>query len=477
LEESLKDNGEAPLEQQIEAIINLGDAHFGTKDLVLAKKQYEKALILSKKITALQSELNIRLKLGRIAESENRFDEAYALYDVAKESALENGFNTLYFEGTILMGKLLHREQHYESAIIALSVAYINAIQRDNLNYQQQILEVQAKTFAATEDYKNAYAIMTQLAWVESEINTRQQQKIIKELEVEYETLKKEKEILGLQETQILKDTELKRQRTIRNAFLIGFLIILVPIIALLYVYYQKIQTQSELSKKQEEINGQKVASLVREQEMKVIRATLDGQDEERKRIAQELHDSIGGNLAGIKLQLSGLDNGSGSLKTISRQLDETYQLVRDISHTLIPKKFRQHRFTQIVSEYLNSISGTGAVHIHFHPHPPEEINTLWEEVQSELFKIIQELTTNTLKHAQATKLEIHLNSYNGSTNLLFEDDGRGFDPDKNEAGIGLKNLRDRVAELQGKLHIDTKIGRGTVISIEIPTKERAHEI
>jgi signal transduction histidine kinase len=73
--------------------------------------------------------------------------------------------------------------------------------------------------------------------------------------------------------------------------------------------------------------------------------------------------------------------------------------------------------------------------------------------------------------------LEIHLNSYKGSTTLLFEDDGRGFDPDKNAAGIGLKNLKDRVGELQGKLHIDTKIERGTVISIEIPTKEKADEI
>ena len=106
-------------------------------------------------------------------------------------------------------------------------------------------------------------------------------------------------------------------------------------------MYYQKIQTQSELAKKQEEYNTEKVKSLLQEQELNLIKASIDGQDEERKRIAQELHDSIGGNLAGIKLQLSSLAQNSPALKTINSQIDETYQLVRDISHTLIPKKFK----------------------------------------------------------------------------------------------------------------------------------------
>jgi len=266
-----------------------------------------------------------------------------------------------------------------------------------------------------------------------------------------------------------LKAAELERQKTIKNAFLIGFLIILIPILGLLYVYYQKIQAQSELSKKQEEINEQKVTALKQEQELNLIKAAIEGQDEERKRIAQELHDSIGGNLAGIKLQMASLDGDSKKFNAISGQLDETYQLVRDISHTLIPKKFKQNDFTELISDYAKSISGAGELAVDFHPHPIQKINAIDEKIQMELFKIIQELMTNTLKHAGARKVDIHLSLIDKELSLLFEDNGSGFNISEISDGIGFENIKNRVGELVGRFHIDSASDRGTIISIEIP--------
>ncbi len=453
----------------INALICLGDANFNLKEFVEAKSNYEKALEGAKKFGDLAQELEVNLKLGRLAETEGDYNQAFNLYNEVKEKGLDSGITVFYFEGTIRLAHLFYKEKNYEAATAALSIAYVNAIERENLNYQKEVLETQRRTFAATGNYQNAYAVMTQLDGVTEQIRTQQQQRINKELEVQYETLQKEKAITTLQEDQIVKAAELNRQKTIKNAFLIGFLVILIPILALLYVYYQKIQTQSELVKKKEEINQQKVMALKQKQELNLIKASIEGQDEERKRIAQELHDSIGGNLAGIKLQLSSLTKGAQKYELISSQIDETYQLVRDISHTLVPKKFKQNVFTELIGEYLKSISNSTELEVYFHPHPEKEINTIKETVQMELFKIIQELMTNTIKHAKANKVDIHLSLIEDELSLLFEDNGKGFAASEVSDGIGFENIKNRVDELSGILNIDSAKNRGTVISIVVP--------
>ncbi len=454
-----------------EALIYLGDIYSNLEEYSNAEEYYKDAQEGSQKFADLKQELFINLKLGHIAELQEDFDTAFSLYKDARSRGLENGFNIIYFEGTIRMGELLYKEGNYQAAIMALTTTYVNTIERENLHYQAEVLNIQRKIFSDMGDYQNAYAIMTQLKAVNQQVSDQQQKKITKELEVQYETLEKEKEILSLEEAQLKKESELKRQRTIKNAFLIGFLVILFPVIALLYVYYQKLQAQSLLAKTKEEINKQKVTTLMKEQELNLIKTSIEAQDEERRRIAQELHDSIGGNLAGIKLQLSSLDSEAKGITDVSNQLDETYQLVRDISHTLIPKRFIQNEFTSLVRGYTKSISDTGKLQIDFHPHPEETINQMDDTIRMEIFKVIQELLTNTIKHADATKVDIHLNAFEEQLHILFEDNGKGFLVTNIVDGIGFKNIKQRLTDLSGTLHIDSVIDRGTVISIEIPIK------
>lgn len=449
-----------------EALIVLGQTHLHTEDYEKAEVHFEEALKMANQFDDLEMELIASLEKAKLAEAKKDFGVAFQGYEGTRNKAFKQGYTAVYFQGSLLLAKLYYKQEMYETANIALTFAYINAVDRENLQFQKEALEIQARCFAELDDYKNGYAVITQLFGVLNQINSKQQKALIKELEIQYETLEKEKEISELEEDQLLRAAELKRQKTIKNAFLIGFLVVLIPILALLYVYYQKIQAQSELTKKQEEINQQKVASLKQEQELNLIKASIEGQDEERKRIAQELHDSIGGNLAGIKLQLSSLTKGAKKYETINSQIDETYQLVRDISHTLIPKKFKQNAFTELIEEYTKSISGTGNLKVGFHPHPEKEINELSEKIQMELFKIIQELMTNTIKHAEASKVDIHLSLIEDELSLLFEDDGKGFSTSEISDGIGYENLKNRVTELSGTLNIDSAKNRGTVISI-----------
>lgn len=476
LKESISIYGKQQPTITYRALLQLGNAYSQKKEYDIAKNYYNSSLELAKQFKDLEAELEIKLHNAKLLEVNKEYNKAIQMYAQISNQAKAKNFNAIYYEGALLVAKLYYKLEEYNIANVGLTMAYINAVDHENLQFQRESLIIQARSFYKQEDYKNAYATMTQLFGVLNEIKDKQQREIIKELEIQYETIKKEQAISDLKEDQIKQQAELDRQKTIKAAFLIGFLVILIPVIALLYTYYQKMQAQSELAKKKEEINSQKVAALKQEQELKLIKAAIEGQDEERKRIAQELHDSIGGNLAGIKLQLASVKEKTQTLNTISGQLDETYQLVRDISHTLIPKKFRQDDFTQLIKEYTKSITSTGKLNVEFHPHPEDKINTLNEIVKMELFKIIQELMTNTLKHAKASTTDIHLNYFEDSITLLFEDNGKGFDTSKNGEGIGFKNIKSRIEKLNGTLHVDSAINRGTVVSIEIPIKNTTND-
>ncbi|WP_299604202.1 histidine kinase [uncultured Aquimarina sp.] len=447
----------------------LADTFFFKNEFSEAKSIYLEVLEGLKLYENNKIRLQTQLKLGRIDLFEKNLSHALTYFSSVKDIALESKFYDLYIDAVIQMGIVYYNQGYTQDAEIILSSAYVNTVQWNKLELQRDVINVLRNLKVADNDYENAYNLMTQYLSVSNQILKDQNKAIVKEMEVKYQTLEKEKEILALKEEQLLKESEIERQRTIKKAFLIGFLIVLLPVIALLFVYFQKLKTQIALNKSQEEVNSQRVHALMIDQELNLINATMEGQNNERKRLARELHDSIGGNLASIKLQLSGVDDQESFQSKIIKQIDETYHQVRDISHNLASKKFQDNGVSSLIKEYVNNIENGSNQKISFNPYPEEKINEIESPLKEELFKIIQELLTNTLKHAQADQVDIYLNRYQTILQLLFEDNGVGFDTSKTREGIGFENIRNRLKLLSGSLMIDSTIDRGTVINIEIP--------
>ncbi len=450
----------------------LGDIYLDQQDTEKATSYY---LDVLKNIpTDVPNKINmeVQINLGIIELFHDRTIKAMEYFVPVKEKAQENHFYDLYIDAVYQIGRVYFKLEQYDAAEIILNTAYINAVQWNRLELQRKVIQMLKNLYASRKKYKNAYALMTQYVDITQQINTKQNKKIVKELEVKYQTLEKEKEILSLKEEQIIKESELQRQRTIKKAFLIGFLVVLLPIIGLLVLYFQKLKTQVALNKSQEEVNTQKVYGLMKDQELNLIKATMDGQDKERQRLARELHDSVGGNLASIKLQLSNTDKTDQQQINIIKQVDETYNQVRDFSHNLIPKKFQKNPITPLVKEYINNVTNGSDQQISFHPYPENEVDQISPALTEELFKIIQELLTNCLKHAKAQNIDIYLNHHNDSLQLLFEDDGVGFETSKAVEGIGFKNIKARLKSLSGEMFVDSALNRGTVISIDIPMQE-----
>lgn len=458
-----KEEGKAILEQCIEnapneklkhdAFFELGFVYYAKNELEKAKENYNKAKLFYVSDGFVKKTLKTDLWLGRILQKENKTTEALDVcYNVFNES-LSRGYFTLYAKAGNVIGSIYLKKKNYESAKTILSTVYINSIQWGNLEIERRAILGLQNAYAETGDYKNAHALMTQLNRVNNEILVSQNKQQVNELEVQYKTLEQKQEI--------------ERQKTMKTYILIAFLIVLIPVLALLYVYYQKLQTQSKLNKTLEEVNKQKITTLLKDQELKLVKASLEGQNNERKRIARELHDSIGGNLATIKLQLS--NKSKLEKESLIKQVDETYNQVRELSHNLMPKKFKDSAFTTIITEYINNVKYLSKEQITLQIHPVEEVDQVNENLKVELYKIIQELLTNALKHAKATQIDIQLSVFNNTIQLLFEDDGVGFDQEKVKYGLGFQNLKDRLKTIKGNVLINSFPKRGTVIDINVP--------
>lgn len=279
-------------------------------------------------------------------------------------------------------------------------------------------------------------------------------------------------QILLLEREKQLKANEAKRQSLIRNGVIIVSILLLIPAIILVIVYQHRAKNKELLHSKTEEINKQKILEVIREHELKAVKANIEGQEKEKKRISRELHDGIAGNLAGIKLMLAkiaGTYKEDQDLKKVVTKLDDTYKEVRTITHQLTPPGMQDASFCQLIDDFLKDVSSEKEFHINFISHPKKDLDKLSDEVKVEVYRVIQELIINIIKHAKTAHVEVQLVKNEGELNLLVEDNGVGFDTKKAGRGIGLSNIRSRVVKLNGSIDIDSTVGRGTIVNVDIP--------
>ena len=215
------------------------------------------------------------------------------------------------------------------------------------------------------------------------------------------------------------------------------------------------------------------------ESDKKLVNYLLENQqfvEIERSRLAQDLHDGLGGMLSGIKLNLSSI-NGNLILpekdanlfsKSI-KQLENVIGEMRRIAHNMMPEALHKFGLNEAIQDYYNGLDEGSEMTMKFIWIGPQKLIEKSTEVS--LFRIIQELTNNAVKHSAAKNIFTQINKHDRGITLTVEDDGSGFnyEQNKNYKGAGLKNVKSRVDHLKGTLEIQTSSNNGTYISIEIP--------
>jgi len=209
-------------------------------------------------------------------------------------------------------------------------------------------------------------------------------------------------------------------------------------------------------------------------QKTKAAKAIIDEQETIREEIAQELHDGVGGALAGLKLSLSNLyaENKNPVLLEEIGHLEKIYQEIRNISHNLTPISFKKNRLWTTIENYLHRTFPDLEIGVCFQCYPQKEIDELPYDQKVCVYRIIQELASNIQKHAIASNVNIHLTGHGNYLTIMAEDNGKGFDPKTITHGIGFSNIQKRITLYEGKMEVDSLKGNGTTIIIDIPYKE-----
>ncbi len=246
----------------------------------------------------------------------------------------------------------------------------------------------------------------------------------------------------------------------------IGLLMtLLAGAVVLFVVYYQQRMLRLKAEQQKKEADFQK----------ELLRASIQSQESERSRIARELHDGVGAMLSTIRLQVSvnAMKDArppaeSDALKGL---LDETIDSVRNISRDLLPPTLKEMGLVAALRELLKRVSQATSVQCH------AEFDTLPRfkpERELAVFRMVQELINNTLKHAEASNLQLTLEALDGKLLLHYKDDGKGYHhKEELDAGLGLKNLQSRSAFAGGELTMTSEPGEGVSVRLELPINEQ----
>jgi len=226
-----------------------------------------------------------------------------------------------------------------------------------------------------------------------------------------------------------------------------------------------------------ERIEAQKALNQERK---KRLSSFIDGQENERKRLSRELHDSLGQSLIGIKMRLESIsekkiDKAFETITVVKNFVNTTIEEVRRMSNNLMPAVLSEFGLTTAINNICKQTKDNSKMNVFFeHQSISRELP---DKATIYIFRIVQEALNNAVKHSDATEMNIMLIQEERYLILLIEDNGKGFDPETQKSqGNGLYNMRERVNLLQGTISISPSLGKGLVINIKIPIKALVNE-
>jgi signal transduction histidine kinase len=301
-------------------------------------------------------------------------------------------------------------------------------------------------------------------------LSTTQNMSKIKALSDFEETMRSEKENQRVQQLKLKQDLE--RQKIIITGVIVSAILLLVISVLIVINYSNKVKAKQQMMVSLEENHQIFTKNLIREQEVTTLQNIINGQELERKRIAQELHDGVGSSLAAIKLKLATISENRSTidknLENVIVNVDLVYSEVRTISHNLIPPNLNYTSFTNVLDNLINDYRNNSKANINIDYLSIEKLNSINTEFQVALYRILQELLKNAINHSECSLIEIAINNYEKEMTVVFEDNGTGFDMNEKKFGIGLRNIQSRVNTLNGNLIIDAKLGRGSAFYISL---------
>lgn len=393
----------------------IGGAYTLQKKFTEAESYLLQSLELRKKLRDSFSIALSHSDLGYMYKEQNSLDKAVEQYSLSNNIAVSMKFADLLLSNYKELAVIAERKGNF-----ALSLAY----------YKKQTL-------------------------LKDSIYSGEKMKQIEQLNAKYQSEKKEQQ-LKLQKAEI----------TRKNYLLWGIIGIAASLVLYGFSFYRKKQLQHKMNLQAEVMKQQDLAT----------RAIINAEENERKRIAADLHDGVGQMMTAAKMNLSAFENEI-SFKDETQKIyfdkliglvDESCKEIRSVSHQMMPNALLKRGLASAVKEFIDKIDNR-VIKINLYTEGLNE--RLDSNIETVLYRVIQECVNNVIKHSGAGQLDISLIKDADGIAATVEDNGCGFDITDNEKmeGIGLKNMRSRVEFLKGTVDFDSSPGKGTLVAIHVP--------
>lgn len=364
-----------------------------------------------------------------------------------------------------LTARIYRGQKNYNLASDYLSAGILIADKYNYLALKKANLREQINLYAETQQFKQAFLSSEKLISISDSLNMimNNNRRIIND--ASYEAGKKEKRISALEQENELQLLRLK-QKNYFNYFLIGSTLIILLFSFLSYRNY----------KQKQKLQQQRISELEIEKQLTATEAVLKGEEQERTRLAKDLHDGLGGMLSGIKYSFNTMkgnlimtpENNQAFERSMD-MLDSSIKEMRRVAHNMMPEALVKFGLDTALKDFCNDINQSGALQVNYQSIGMGNV-VIEQTMAITIYRIVQELINNTMKHAAAKTAIVQVAKSDGYLSVTVEDDGKGFETAilHQSKGIGWSNIQNRIEFLKGTLDVQSEKEKGTSVHIEL---------
>ncbi len=450
----------------VSSLANLANGYIEMKKIAEAKATYNEAISIAREISNKSVEAMCYEGMADIALQEGRYEDIklYGEKALALHTEVQNGYGIVAANQALALYHLYKKD--FIPAENYAQKALVMAREEQHLEAEAEVLATLSAISFSKGDFANGMRYGNESRAITEKIFTESVAQKDAQMRVKYETEKKDAQ-LKLQQATI-------KQKSTLNYILIGSAAAILVISLLSYRNYRNRQ----------KLQQQRINELETEKQLMATEAVLKGEEQERTRLAKDLHDGLGGMLSGIKYSLNTMkgnlvmtpENAQAFERSMD-MLDSSIKEMRRVAHNMMPEALVKFGLDAALRDFCNDINQSGALKVSYQSIGLADID-IDQTSAITVYRIVQELLNNTMKHSSAGSAIVQVSMTGGLLSVTVEDDGKGFDTtilrqakarpdDQVGRGIGWANIQNRVEFLKGKIDVSSEPGKGTSVHIE----------
>jgi two-component system NarL family sensor kinase len=452
------------------ALISMSDAWFSLGE---SERQYDlllKAQVLAEHTDDLEEHSTIYNNLGSYFFEKKEFKKAMGQYNLSYGYAAQMGNHFHLCEACTRLAEIYRQLGPPDSALKYVKKAESLANEIGSRSDLKEIYFTRAEIEKSMGHSDRGYVYLSKSFHLGDSLYTEEASEKIAEMEARYESEKKQQQIAALEKNRQIQSLSLEEKANF--IWLISALAFALLIVS--FLIYLNLRRSRMVARQNEKIQQQRFVELEKDHELLVVNSLLQGQEEERGRMARDLHDGLGGLLSGVKFSMNRMKDNlivtPENMAVFERSLDlidTSIAELRRIAHNMMPEGLVSYGLDEALKQYCSSINTNGMLRVKYQSVGLS--NRMADSVEITAYRIIQELLNNIMKHAAATEAIVQVIRDEGRLNIVVEDNGHGFDTKSldEKKGAGWVNIRARVEYLKGQMELNSAPGKGTQVNIE----------